>query len=134
METQTSNHNHIQQPMAHQPQETSDSKEQVNTTQEMWRPYPYPCPNPPSLTLDSITTVTMPVLAPGNNGEAVRFLQQILISRGYHVVQFNANYDRSTYQGVLEFQRDHGLAADGVVGWHTWRKLGEVIVSHHRHY
>jgi len=98
------------------------------------RPYPpYPPYNPPSLTLDTITTVTMPVLSPGNNGDAVRFLQQTLISLGYTIVKFNANFDRYTYLGVTQFQRSNRLKVDGVVGWHTWRKLGEASVSRRRY-
>ena len=127
------------QDMANQAPEVP-SQEAVNPAPEVNNPteevkadasyYPYR----PPLSLDTITTVTMPVLYPGNNGDAVRYLQQVLISLGYHVVQFNANYDRYTYQGVLEFQRDNYLRADGVVGWHTWRKLGEKIVSRRGRY
>ncbi|OLT69545.1 hypothetical protein BI334_29575 [Moorena producens 3L] len=75
----------------------------------------------------------MPVLTPGNNGDAVRFLQQILISLGYTIVKFNANFDRYTYLGVTQFQRNNRLKVDGVVGWHTWRKLGEASVSRRRY-
>lgn len=94
----------------------------------------FPHYNPPSLSLDTITTVTMPVLYPGNNGDAVRFLQQLLLLCGFRIVKFNANYDRYTYYGVMEFQRSHGLVVDGVVGWHTWRKLGEVLYSRHSYH
>lgn len=121
------------QPQNSAQQTTSQPELPKNGEQEAQHyPYPFPPYRPSSLSLDTITTVTMPVLSPGNNGEAVRFLQQILISRGYHIVRFNANFDRYTYQGVLEFQGDHGLQVDGVVGWHTWRKLGEAIVANYR--
>ena len=131
MEATTLNHSHnTQQPIPNQTTQAVENQEQETKNQEFWRPSPDS--NPRSLTLDSITTVTMPVLSPGNNGEAVRFLQQMLISLGYHIVQFNANFDRYTYQGVIEFQWQHGLRPDGVVGWHTWRQLGEEIVSRRR--
>lgn len=112
-------------------QELNMSAQEGMPVQEMNCPGYY---NPPALNLDTITTVTMPVLYPGNNGDAVRFLQQILLSCGYRMVQFNANFDRSTYLGVINFQRNNGLVVDGIVGWHTWRKLGEVLYSRHRHF
>ncbi|NEO98950.1 MAG: hypothetical protein F6K58_09785 [Symploca sp. SIO2E9] len=112
-------------------QELSTAPQESVPTQELAR---FPQYNPPSLSLDTITTVTMPVLYPGNNGEAVRFLQQLLLLCGFRIVKFNANFDRYTYYGVMEFQRNHGLVVDGVVGWHTWRKLGEVLYSRHRYH
>lgn len=116
-------------------QEVNMPSQEPVPSQDLNRPYPpqpsYPPHyyNPPALSLDTITTVTMPVLYPGNNGEAVRFLQQLLLSCGYTILQFNANFDRFTYLAVIDFQRNNGLAVDGVVGFNTWRKLGEVMYS-----
>ncbi|NEO30579.1 MAG: hypothetical protein F6K36_09110 [Symploca sp. SIO3C6] len=124
-----------QEPMATQEavpaQDMSIPSQEAVPAQDLAR---FPNYNPPSLTLDTITTVTMPVLYPGNNGEAVRFLQQLLLLCGFRIVRFNANFDRYTYYGVMEFQRSNGLVVDGVVGWHTWRKLGEVLYSRHRYH
>ena len=59
--------------------------------------------------------ITNRTLRPGDDGEDVRSLQEILVSKGY-TSPVNGKYDRGTERAVLEFQRTAGLTADGVVG------------------
>ena len=71
------------------------------------------------------STITMPVLKINNSGEAVRFLQQILICYGYlNADSFDAKFGAVTEKAVKNFQQDYQLLADGVVGEKTWRALG----------
>ncbi|MGA9382226.1 MAG: peptidoglycan-binding domain-containing protein [Phormidium sp.] len=76
------------------------------------------------------TTLNMPVLQAGTSGEAVRFLQQLLICYGYMTSDnFNANFNEVTKSAVKSFQANHGLKADGVVGKMTWRALGDACAN-----
>jgi peptidoglycan hydrolase-like protein with peptidoglycan-binding domain len=73
----------------------------------------------------SALTVNMPVLDRNDRGEAVRFLQQLLICYGYLGNDgFDAIFGLKTEKAVKAFQLDSALTADGVVGKNTWRALG----------
>ncbi len=73
----------------------------------------------------STTTINLPVLKHNTSGEAVRFLQQILICYGYMTSDyFDAKFNQVTEDAVKAFQYNHGLLVDGVVGNNTWRALG----------
>jgi peptidoglycan hydrolase-like protein with peptidoglycan-binding domain len=68
--------------------------------------------------------INMPVLKQGDSGEAVRFLEQLLIRRyGYNSIVFDGNFNTSTTQAVKNFQTTYGLVSDGIVGKMTWRAL-----------
>ena len=69
------------------------------------------------------TAINMPVLKLGDSGEAVRFLEQLLICYGYPN-SFNAQFDADTKKAVEAFQKAQKLTVDGVVGKNTWRALG----------
>ncbi len=73
------------------------------------------------------STVSLPSLREGNTGEAVRFLQQILILRYGFSIPFNAVFGPETRNAVRLFQSNRGLVDDGVVGPNTWRELGSQI-------
>jgi hypothetical protein len=67
-----------------------------------------PDPNaPPQLDL--------PLLKRGSTGDDVRRVQQLLLVDGY--------FGSVTETAVKDFQREHGLVVDGVVGNYTWRAL-----------
>jgi peptidoglycan hydrolase-like protein with peptidoglycan-binding domain len=67
----------------------------------------------------------MPILKSGDSGEAVRFLEQLLICYGYlNSKEFDGKFDADTKKAVETFQKDNKLTADGVVGQKTWRALG----------
>lgn len=75
----------------------------------------------------SFSSVTM--LRLGSKGEAVRNLQNLLISKGYSCGASGADGDfgQGTYNAVVAFQKANGLDADGIVGPATWAALNGSI-------
>ncbi|KAF3884735.1 MULTISPECIES: peptidoglycan-binding domain-containing protein [Nostocales] len=68
---------------------------------------------------------SLPTLQNGSNGEAVRFLQQLLIVFGkLGNSDFDAIFGSKTESAVKEFQREQNLTVDGKVGPQTWGALG----------
>jgi metacaspase-1 len=65
---------------------------------------------------------TDPVLRLGSRGEDVRRLQAALVQHGYTLV-VDGDFGAKTVGAVRDFQRNHGLTADGVVGQQTWAAL-----------
>lgn len=70
-------------------------------------------------------TAVFPQLTKGSTGDKVRVLQELLLGRGYDLGTYGAdgNFGAATRTAVTQFQAVNGLAADGVVGENTWRKL-----------
>lgn len=70
-------------------------------------------------------TATFPQLSKGSNGDKVCVLQELLLGRGYDLGTYGADGDfgATTHRRVVAFQVSNGLAADGIVGENTWRKL-----------
>ena len=68
-----------------------------------------------------------PTLQKGATGDDVRSLQNKLISLGYDLGEYGADGDFGdmTDKAVRQFQKDHGLAEDGIVGDDTWAVLEE---------
>lgn len=81
-----------------------------------------------------------PVLRKGNRGDAVKLMQQMLISKGYDLGVYGADgiFGSGTEKAVKQFQRDWGLEIDGICGKQTWgmlessttTKLFTVTISH----
>ncbi|MFD1044658.1 peptidoglycan-binding protein, partial [Kibdelosporangium lantanae] len=71
-------------------------------------------------------TATRPTLKRGSTGPAVRDLQTRLNTSypAYSHLAVDGTYGPATEQVVKEFQRRSGLTVDGVVGPHTWARLG----------
>ena len=71
------------------------------------------------------TTVKLPTLRKGSKGEFVTVLQTLLMNRGYKLPKFGADgsFGDETVAAVKQFQKDWGLAEDGVVGPKTWDML-----------
>lgn len=63
-----------------------------------------------------------PTIGYGSRGSAVRALQCALNHWGFHLSQ-DGIFGGLTYNAVVAFQRQHGLAVDGVVGPQTWSWL-----------
>jgi hypothetical protein len=63
------------------------------------------------------------VLSEGAEGPDVRTLKSILTARGYGSLARNGRFDAPTTAAVQKFQREAGLAPDGVVGPQTRPKL-----------
>lgn len=63
-----------------------------------------------------------PVLQQGMTGAAVSALQTALNTHGYHLA-VDGVFGPATRAAVMSFQKQHGLAADGIAGPLTWAKL-----------
>ena len=76
---------------------------------------------------DNLSTDGRPTLKKGSKGEYVTLLQTKLIQKGYDLGKWGADGDfgSQTEKAVREFQEDHGLKVDGVVGASTWSALDE---------
>ena len=59
----------------------------------------------------------------GSKGSWVRALQNALNELGYEL-DVDGDFGSGTEEAVIHFQRENGLAADGVVGPNTWAALG----------
>lgn len=66
-----------------------------------------------------------PTLKKGSKGEYVTLAQTMLIQKGYSLEPYGADgkFGATTEKAVKEFQKDHGLAANGVIGESTWNAL-----------
>ena len=65
------------------------------------------------------------VLRRGSVGTAVRYLQQKLYSYLYPVGTIDGIFGANTARAVREFQAEHGLVVDGIVGPATWQALSD---------
>lgn len=70
-------------------------------------------------------SVKLPVLRKGDVSVTVGAMQSLVMYHGYSVGVDGADDDfgNNTQTGVKQFQRDKGLASDGVCGVDTWKKL-----------
>ncbi len=70
-------------------------------------------------------TAVFPQISRRDKGDKVRVLQELLLGRGYYLGIYGADGDfgAATWTAVAQFQAANGLAADGIVGEKTWRKL-----------
>ncbi len=82
-----------------------------------------------ALTLFSTAAAASPsiLLKRGSSGEQVRTLQTYLVSNGYSLVA-DGRFGPMTESAVRKYQASAGLAADGIVGPATWKRL--VAVEH----
>ena len=64
-------------------------------------------------------------------GSRCKELQTKLISLGYNCGGYGADgmFGKGTYDSLVKFQRDHGLAADGLAGTATFSKLDALITN-----
>ena len=67
----------------------------------------------------------LPTIRKGNKNIYVKQLQTMLDKLGYSlgICGIDGDYGTATEKAVKEFQRDHGLAQDGVTGPKTWAAL-----------
>lgn len=70
-------------------------------------------------------TLTLKELSQGDKGEQVKALQQLLMANGIKLPKYGADADfgAETKAGVIAYQKAVGLAADGIAGPNTWKKL-----------
>jgi peptidoglycan hydrolase-like protein with peptidoglycan-binding domain len=69
-----------------------------------------------------------PTVRRGSKGEAVKGLQNALNQRGSHV-DVDGIFGPATESAVRQFQRDFGLAEDGIAGPDTWGALNVYVVQ-----
>ncbi|MBQ9942664.1 MAG: peptidoglycan-binding protein [Christensenellaceae bacterium] len=62
-------------------------------------------------------------LEKGDSGDQIVIIQQRLIDLGYLHFRPTGSYGDMTYQGVLAFQENNGIAKDGMVGEDTYSHL-----------
>lgn len=71
--------------------------------------------------------LVQPVLKQGSTGRAVETLQSILKSVvDYGITSIDGVFGANTQAAVIKFQKASNLAADGVVGAATWKKLSQL--------
>ncbi|MEP7113116.1 MAG: peptidoglycan-binding protein [Ilumatobacteraceae bacterium] len=126
-----------------QPVELAKGRQQYEQQGSKWGAYPSynvesktpdataPPASPPSGSATS-SPATSPTLSPalvarpGDAGPAARVLMEALIARGVHPdapASRDGDYSADDKELVLQFQRDHALTVDGVVGPQTWSEL-----------
>lgn len=73
----------------------------------------------------SPTPTDKPTLRRGDKGEYVTLAQTELINKGYSCGSFGADgqFGAATEAAVRNFQKDHSLTVDGVIGSKTWAAL-----------
>jgi hypothetical protein len=66
-----------------------------------------------------------PTLRKGDSGPYVTLAQTELLQRGYDLGSYGADgkFGQKTFDAVKAFQRDWGLAEDGIIGEKTWAML-----------
>jgi len=62
---------------------------------------------------------------PNMVGTDVVELQERLKELGFYLGEINGIYDQKVAQAVKEFQKDNGLAVDGIVRDHIWIRLAD---------
>ena len=72
--------------------------------------------------------IELSVLRKGSKGSEVFTVQSVLKAEGYKgdngkVLALDKSFGGNTEYAVKSFQRDNGLAVDGIVGAKTWDKL-----------
>ena len=72
-----------------------------------------------------------PTLRRGDKGQAVKEMQSLLDRLGYDLGScgVDGDFGKNTEAAVKRFQRDHGLAADGICGPETWANLLRLPVA-----
>lgn len=63
-----------------------------------------------------------PGLCLGMSGKDVKLMRLLLEVRGYDV-SVGEEFDEQTEKALVQFQKDQGLAADGICGKNSWRAL-----------
>lgn len=82
-------------------------------------PAPAPAPEP----------AKRPTIRKGNRNQYVKELQTDLDKLGYSlgICGIDGDFGTATEKAVKEFQRDHGLAQDGICGPKTWTALQKTV-------
>lgn len=76
---------------------------------------------------ESYEEVTQTLSSLGSEGTEVEAIQQVLQDRGLYNGAVNGVYDEATKKAVTTFQKQQGLAQDGIAGPATLKKMGITI-------
>ena len=65
----------------------------------------------------------------GAENPMAKFAQQMLLAYGYSLPNFGADGEfwEESVTATIQYQQDHGLVADGVIGVVTWKDMLQVI-------
>ena len=74
---------------------------------------------------DDVVNINMTMLRKGNVGNEVKTLQRILYAMGYNLGTnpIDGDFGKNTDTAVKLYQKNNGMAVDGIVGRDTWNKL-----------
>lgn len=84
-----------------------------------------PAPQP------SVPVDSDPILRKGDKSDAVKKMQEMLISSGYDLPKYGADgmFGDETWLAVIRYQRAYHLQVDGIVGPETWESLKKTSAS-----
>lgn len=112
--------------------ECSSGVQHFTTRKAKWTHWAIPAcislddaPITPTAPADEAPATTKPTLKRGSKGQAVKDLQTKLVSLGYNIGSYgiDGDFGKATEAAVKQFQRDHNLTADGIVGPKTYAAL-----------
>lgn len=91
----------------------------------MPEPQPEPPKEPEKEPEKEPVKVSYKTIRKGNYGDSVKTAQTILKNLGYDlgICGVDGDFGQATEKAVKQFQKDHGLKADGIVGEKTWAAL-----------
>lgn len=72
----------------------------------------------------------METLIYGSSGPDVKLVQSVLNKIGYSAGTVDGFYGSQTYNAVITFQKNNGLAPDGIVGPATWGALEKYLLGY----
>lgn len=75
------------------------------------------------LSKSSAGSNAQPTIKKGSRGSVVARLQSMLNDLNYNCGAVDGIFGQGVHNAVIQFQRDNGLSADGIVGKNTWNKL-----------
>lgn len=70
---------------------------------------------------------TFVIIKEGSTGPDVIRLQDALKQLNYYSGAIDGNFGPITKEAVIEFQKDRGLTADGIVGENTWSQINILV-------
>ncbi len=72
----------------------------------------------------------MRILRLGDRGSDVMEIQSLLKKIGYDPGPIDGIFGRRTQQAIIQFQKDNGLTADGIIGPNTYRVLMPLLLGY----
>lgn len=72
--------------------------------------------------IGSKTEAKLPNIKKGTKGNITWLVQAMLICKGYNL-KLDGDFGSNTQNAIMQFQKSHGLVADGICGKNTFEKL-----------